>query len=240
MFKDINLILVLLLIFICSSCGPTRFVEPLDRNENAIGVDLGGPMVNIPGVATAPLPFSSLTYGRGVTNKLTLHGSWYTTAAILGVAQVGAGATYGAWKSKNQKHGASGMLGFNTAMDVYENNFKFWPQLDAHYYFKYNFKSLTQDDLMSSGGKSKANLLYAGIGTWYELGSVKAHEVKQETFVIPMLNIGHDLNWKKWTLKTEIKLIAPFSSNEDIVLDYISVTGKRGATGIYLGLIRKF
>jgi len=233
-------LLLFLLIFLLGSCGPARFVEPLAKNENAIAVDLGGPLVNVPGLATIPIPFSSITYGRGISNSLTVHGSWYTTSAVFGVAQVGGGATYRFWKSKNLKHGVTGMIGFNTAVDVFENNFKFWPQLDGHYYFKYNHRSLTQDDLLNKGGRPAANLLYAGIGTWYELGRTKAHGEKQEAFIVPMLNIGHDFNWKKWTLKTEFKLIAPFSSNDDIVMDYISITGKKGATGLYIGLIRKF
>lgn len=240
MNKTDYFLITVLLVFLISSCGPARFVEPLAKSENAIAFDLGGPIVSVPDVATTPLPFSSLTYGRGISNKLTLHGSWYTTAAVFGVAQIGAGATYGVWKSQKQKHGVSTMLGFNTAVDVFESNFKFWPQLDAHYYYKYNLRSLKQDDLLNKGGRPAANLLYIGIGTWYELERIKAHGEKQEAFVIPMLNIGHDLNWKKWTFKTELKLIAPFSSNEDIVLDYVSITGKKGATGFYLGLIRKF
>lgn len=232
--------LLLLVSLLITACGPARFVEPLKRYENAVAVDVGGPIVNVPDVATTPLPFTAITYGRGLSNRLTLHGSWYSTAAVFGVAQVGAGATYGLWKSQKGKHGASAMLGFNSALDVFENNFKFWPQLDAHYYFKYNHQSLKQEDLLVSGGRSQSNLLYIGIGTWYELESRKAHDEKQENLIVPMLNIGHDLNWKKWTFKTELKLIAPFSSNENIVMDYLSLTGKNGATGIYLGLIRKF
>lgn len=223
-----------------SACGPSRFVEPLKRYENAVAIDLGGPIVKVPGVATTPLPFSSVTYGRGITNKLTIHGSWFSTAALFGVAQIEAGATYGIWEDTKQKHGVSGQLGVNTALDVFENNFKLWPQLNAHYYFKYNQKAQGQEDLLTSGGREKANLFYAGIGSWYELEREKAHGEKQEAVVIPMLNIGHDLNWNKWTLKTEIKLIAPFSSHEDIVLDYFSFTGSKGATGVYLGLIRRF
>ncbi len=223
-----------------SACGPAKFVEPLKKFENAIAIDVGGPMVTIPDVASMPIPFSSITYGHGWSDKLTLHGSWYTTAAIFGVAQIGAGATYGVWKSKRQKHGISAMLGFNTAFDVYEKNFKFWPQLDAHYYFKYNYKGEQQEDLLTKNGRKRSNLLYVGVGTWYELEGVKAHGEKQQDIVVPMLNIGHDLNWKKWTLKTEVKLIAPFSSNENIVLDYVSLTGDKGSTGVYLGLIRKF
>lgn len=222
-----------------TSCGPTRFVEPLAMRENAVSIDLGGPIVKIPGVATSPIPFSSITYGRGLTNNLTLHGSWYSTAALFGVAQVGAGGTYRLWKSKDGKHGASGMIGFNTALDFFENNFKFWPQLDAHYYWKYQMRDMVQDD-MFTGGRSRSNLLYLGVGSWYEFEGRKAHNQKQETVVIPMLNIGHDLNWKKWTLKTELKLLAPFTSNQDIVLDYVSLTGKKGATGFYIGLIRRF
>ncbi|PKR79990.1 hypothetical protein CW751_12255 [Brumimicrobium salinarum] len=231
---------LLILVFFFSACGPARFVEPLKKRENAVAIDLGGPLVNIPGVAPMPMPFSSITYGRGISNNLTLHGSWYSTAAIFGVAQFEVNGTYGFWRSRDKKHGASAILGFNTAMDVFENEIKFWPKLDAHYYFKYNFKALKQDDLLTSGGKPAANLLYAGIGTWYELDKTRAHNEEQQTFVVPMLNIGHDLNWKRWTFKTEIKLIAPFTSNEDIVLDYISLTGKKGATGLYFGLIRKF
>jgi hypothetical protein len=222
-----------------NSCGPARFVEPLRKYQNAIALDVGGPVISVPDVATTPIPFSSITYGRGITNKLTIHGSWYTTAAIFGVAQIGAGATYGIWKSKRNKHGISTMLGFNTAIDVFENNFKFWPQLDAHYYFKYNHKQINQEDLLTSGRKV-SNLLYFGVGTWYELDRTKAHGERQQTLVIPMLNFGHDLNWSRWTLKTELKLIAPFTSNENLVVDYFSLTGKNGATGVYLGLIRKF
>lgn len=231
--------LTILIAVLMASCGPARFVEPLERKQNAISVDLGGPVVEVPGVATTPLPFSSITYGRGLSHRLTLHGSWYTTAAVFGVAQIGGGATYGLWKSENEKHGFTSMLGFTSAFDVFENNFKFWPQLDAHYFLKYDLKKLKQDDLLTNG-RSVANMLYFGVGTWYELDRVKAHNEKQEDFVLPMINVGHDLNWKNWTLKTEIKLLAPFNSNKNVVLDYKSLTGESGAVGVYLGVLKKF
>lgn len=230
---------VTVFILLLSSCGPARFVEPLARNENAIAVDLGGPLAKIPGVATLTIPFTSITYGRGITNRLTLHGSWYSTASIFGVAQISAGANYGFWKSKNQKHGVSGMAGFNTAFDFFEHNFKLWPQLDAHYYWKYNLKNQTQSDLLD-GGRSTANLFYIGIGSWWEMDPVKVDGKRTGPFVVPMLNIGHDLNWKRWTFKAEVKFIAPFSSNQDKVVDFVSLMGKHGATGIYIGFIRKF
>src|SRR5690554_4808942 len=85
MYSRNYLLFIGIIALMLSACGPARFVEPLSKNENAIGIDLGGPMVKVPGIATMPIPFSSVTYGRGVSNKLTIHGSWYTTAAVFGV-----------------------------------------------------------------------------------------------------------------------------------------------------------
>lgn len=230
---------MLLIIFI-QGCGPSRFVEPLKKSENAISASLGGPLVNVPGIATIPMPFSSLTYGRGITNNITVFGSWYSTAAVFGTIQFDAGATMRIVESKNHKHGLSATGGFNFATDRWKWNSKVWPQLDVNYYWKYNHRMQAQDDLLNKGGTPRANLLYAGIGTWYELSATRSHEVEQLVRVVPMLNIGHNFNGKKWTFTTEIKFIAPFSNNESIVVDYVSLTGKTGATGLYFGLTRRF
>lgn len=232
--------LIVLLLAFMAGCGPARFVEPLEKGENAVHATLGGPLATVPSVATLPLPFTSVGYGRGLTPNITAFGSWYTTAAAFGVAQFDAGATVRLLEWPSEKHGISITPGFNAAFDLYEGNSRFWPQLDAHYYWRYNNRQQEQDDLLINGGKPKANMLYAGIGTWYELMGKRAHGETQPTRIVPMLNIGHDLNWKKWTFKAEMKLIAPFSSNQDIVVDYVSLTGERGATGLYFGFIRRF
>jgi hypothetical protein len=224
---------------VIQSCGPSRFVDPLRKGENAVAASFGGPMVNVPGIATIPLPFTSLTYGRGVTSDLTVYGSWFSTAAIFGTGQFEVGGTYRVWSADENKKGISVSGGFNFGMDRFEKNAKLWPQLDANYYWKYNWRPQTQDDLLVNGSK-KANMLYAGLGSWYELAGTRVHDEPQTTRVVPIIQLGHDLNWKSWTFKTELKLIAPFSSNENIVVDYRSLTGRYGATGFYFGFIKRF
>ncbi len=233
-YKNLYLI-ALLMLALLNACAPLRIVEPLKKDENIIGLSLGGPMINVPRVATMPIPFTNVFYGRGVTDKLSLHGGWYPTASIFGVGQIDIGATYGLWKDKRDKQGVSAMINANIAMDFFEYKFRTWPELDVHYYFKYRSRNL--GDPMNT---KTENLFYAGFSTWYELLGVKAHEQLQTDRVLPTFNIGHDLNWKQWTLKTELSLMAPFSSNENKVVDYISITGNRGVLGVYLGLIRKF
>ena len=233
------------LIFLCCvagfivSCGPSRFVDPLRRGEHAISASVGGPIANVPGVATIPLPFSSLTYGNGLTGNTTIFGSWFSTAAVFGTIQFEAGVTHRLWKDENNTKGISITPAFNFATDIFEWNTKIWPQLDANYYWKYNWRQQTQDDLLNYGSKTP-NLLYAGVGTWYELAGTRAHDEPQNTRVIPMIQLGHDLNWKSWTFKTELKFIAPFTSNENVVIDYKSVLGNFGTTGFYFGFTKRF
>ena len=221
------------------SCGPSRFVDPLRRGEHAVSGSFGGPIVNVPGIATIPLPFTSLTYGHGVSGNTTVFGSWFSTAAVFGTMQFELGATHRLWKNEENTKGISITPAFNIATDRFEWNTKLWPQLDANYYWKYNWKQQTQDDLLTNGSK-QANLLYGGLGSWYELAGRGAHDLPQNTRVIPIIQLGHDLNWKSWTFKTELKFIAPFASNENIVLDYQSVFGNYGATGFYFGFTKRF
>lgn len=222
-----------------TACGPTRFVEPLEEGERAIGIDYGGPIINVPGVATIPLPLSSITFGKGVSEKLTAYGSWFPTAAFFGTIQLDAGATYLLHENDKKNQGLSATPGANFAIDVFEWRPKIWPHLDVNYFWRYNKKDITQDDFLM-GTRPTANILYAGLGSWFELSPTRAHNEPQETRILPMLNIGHDWNGSKWSFKSELKLIAPFTSNENIVVDYFSLTGNRGATGLYFGLIRKF
>ncbi len=235
----LHCVFALLAILIFSACGSSRFVVPLEKGEQAISASLGGPVVNVPGVAPIPLPMTSITYGKGVQKGLTVYGSWFSTAAIFGTLQFDVGATKSLWEAKRKKHGVTTSVGFNFATDVFEWNTKLWPQLDVNYYWKYNYRDQIQDDLLT-GGSPVANFLYAGVGSWFELSRTRAHDEPQETVVLPILNLGHDFNWSKWSLKTELKLITPFTSNENVVLDFRSLTGNFGATGVYFGVTRRF
>ena len=221
------------------SCSSSRFVEPLAKKENALSIDLGGPLVNVPGVATMPLPFSSLTYGRGLTNNTTVYTSWHTTAAVFGVAQFDFGLVHEVWRNSRRNMGITFNPSINFATDVFEKNNKLWPVVEANYYWKYKMKGVTQADLLTNKSV-RYNYFYGGLGTWFELNGTKAHGEDQKERVLPMVQIGHVFRRGKWSFSTEVKFITPNISNENIVLDYKSISGNSGATGIYLGLVKRF
>jgi hypothetical protein len=48
--------------------------------------------------------------------------------------------------------------------------------------------------------------------------------------------LGHVFERGKWNYTLEVKFLAPYLSNQNIVVDYVSPFGKRGAMGAYFGL----
>ena len=238
-FSNIKLFALLFGALILFSCGPTRFVEPLNPGKKAITASLGGPLINVPGIGTIPIPFTSIGFGYGVNANTTVHGAIFPTAAIFGTYQFEMGLTRSLWQSNSKHMGVTIIPGFNFATDRFEWNSKLWPQLDVNYYWKYKYNRQIQDDLLTNSNKIGA-MMYCGMGSWYELASRKVHNVVQSPRVVPIIQIGNDLNWRKWILRTEFKIMAPFSSNKDIVVDYKSLTGDNGAVGLYLGVIKRF
>jgi hypothetical protein len=234
-----QILMALMLLQIISACSSTRFVEPLNRGESAVSLDLGGPLVKIPNLTTVPIPFSSISIGHGFSNKLTAFASWYPTASVFSVWQFDAGIVRELWYNTEKRMGLTIAPQANFAFDSFENNFRFWPILESNYHWKYKYRFQKQDDLLT-GSKQRYNTLFAGINAWFEPNGTKAHDVEQAVRIIPNVHIGHLWRRNKWSFSAEIKILAPFTENKNVVIDYTSILGDRAATGIYLGISKRF
>ncbi len=208
------------------SCAPTRFYKPLEKGEQAVTATFGGPLINIPNVAPMPIPFTSLGYGRGISDKLTVFGSWQTTSSIFGVIHLDFGATQHLWK--NEKMGLSATLGGNFLVDIFKWEPSLYPQLSANYY--YTYKQNQENNSMSD--------FYVGTENWFDLRSNLAHEVPNSYRILWNIHLGHTFRKNLWSYQIEVKLLAPYLNN-DVVVDYISPFGQRGGMGFYFGVQRK-
>jgi len=218
-------------------CAPSRFVKPLEKGEQAINVHVGGALVKVPDVATIPLPLTSLTYGRGLTNNTTVFGSWHTTSALFGVYQFEIGGVHRLYGGGLKKIGITATPALNFAYDKFEKNAKLWPMLDVNAYWDYRKAFVPASAVTVEGNAARAQrkfnqFFYAGVGNWFELSSTGAHGREQPTNWLLSPQVGHSWRSEKRSFQLELKWLAPGRSNENIVVDYAS-PGNKGALGFY-------
>ena len=221
MQKTVVLYLVGLVVMV--SCAPARFVKPLQKNQQAVNLALGGPLFKY-GAAVIPMPFLSATYGYGIDSTLTGFAAVNVTSALYGNVQLEVGAT----KQVLQQSGRIPAISVTPVANlIYRNKDakKFYPQLDVNAFWEFN---------------AKRNLLYAGISNWFELAGKKAHEQEQAKKWLISPQVGQTFIRKKWDFTIEAKVMAANVTYESNVVDYKSPLGKRGAFGIYFGYTRKF
>lgn len=231
-------------LLILGSCAPSRFVKPLDEGKQSVGASYGGALIEVPGVATMPIPFTTLSYGRALNKKTTAFGSWHTTAAIFGTFQTDIGIVREVYYNEKKQLGISVTPVANLAIDRWERNLKFWPQLDANMYWTYRDKSFIEPgpngEVISILPPVNRNFLYVGLSNWFEMASTRAHEQPQPARWLLNPHVGHTFEREKWDFQCEFKFIAPNVSNQNIVVDYASAFGDRGALGFFFGVKRKF
>lgn len=210
------------LIVIVFSCSPVRIVKPLEKGEQAVGANFGGPLIDFGG-APITIPYTSAFYARGLTSKTTAFGSLHLTALSFGVFQTDLGICQQVWANENKTLGVTANPAFHIAIDRWEANARFWPQLDIQVYKEFN----------------KKQLLYAGIGNWFELKSTRPHNEIQPKFWFMSPQLGYRWGQSKWSYGFESKWIAPGVNNTPNVVDYMGIQGK-GAMSFYFNLMRRF
>ena len=217
-----GIIFLYFIICICS-CAPTRFVKPLNKNEQAVNLSLGGPVIGFKDISI-PVPFVTATYGYGLDTSLTAFGSLNITSALYGNAQLELGVVK---RVVQQNNGFPGISITPVANIIYRNKnaAKLYPEVDIDAYWDYN---------------KGRNFFYAGISTWFELAARKAYDVKQDNYALISPMIGEYFVRKKWSVNVELKIVAANISSQKTVADYKTPLGNNGALGIYVGYTKKF
>jgi hypothetical protein len=205
------------------ACNPTRVVQPIQKGQVQVGANFGGPTILL-GSTPLPVPLTSIHTAYGLREQTTAFASLHTTALLYGVLQTDFGITHQLLAPNKFIPGISVSPIANLMFDTWEHKFSVYPQLDINAYWNYG---------------TKKHLVYASLNNWFELRKTRAHDEPQTTHWLPSIGIGHQWNNKKYNIQCEIKYIAPTESNENIVVDYVSINTK-GAIGLYVGINRKF
>lgn len=213
---------LVLFALLMQSCAPTRLVKPLAKGEQAVGANIGGPLINFGG-APIFIPYTSAFYAKGLTDKTSAFGSVHLTALSFGVFQTDIGVCQQIMYNPNLRFGVSVNPALNFAIDRWEWKAKLWPQLDINVH----------------KGWGEHRLFYAGICNWIEPSKTRAHNEPQEKFWFASPQLGFQYTPKNWTYGIETKWVGMGIPNQPNVVDYIGPNHK-GAIGVYFQFVRRF
>lgn len=208
------------LLAINQACAPSRFVEPLEKNEISIGGTFGGPVIDLG--LSIPMPVTTIEVGYGLDTNLTIFGGLHTTAALFGNIQLDAGVSYQFLEQKSVIPNISVTPGFNFIYNFENKSTKFWPLLDLNAFWNYGKRS---------------SYFYIGVNNYFELSKTMALDQEQLSPWLFSPQFGHVFKGEQenWQLTTEFKLMAPNLDNSTAFVPYKSLLGSRGATAFFLG-----
>jgi hypothetical protein len=210
-----------LLIFL-SACSATRIVKPLGKKEVAVGFDFGGPIIDFAGIKI-PVPFTSFTGAYGIDSTMTAFGSLHTTALAAGVFQMELGVVKDILPAREGRR--FNISGAAITHFMVRDRFRFYPEIDINAHWQYSSKY--------------KHFAYFSIANWFDLTRLGAHGVPNRERYIPNFALGHTFVSKKMRYTLELRLLAPFSSNENIVVDFNGLAN-RGSFGFYFSMYRCF
>ena len=218
----------MVLMLVLTGCSSTTLIRPLERGQWAVGANVGGPMIAFKGAAV-PVPLSGVLVARGFADSATAFARVHATSAAFGVVHLELGGLK-EWKAPAKwRPGFSAAPSLHVMLDTWKCRTSLYPQVDLNMYC-----------FVGDGrGTKPPDLLHAGICNWFELRSTGAEGRAQRRHWLPAIHLGYTMARPKWNYTIESKWIAPFTSNEKLVVDYIS-PGSRGALGLYLSTTRLF
>jgi hypothetical protein len=204
-------------------CAPARYVKPLKKNEQAACFTFGGPVIQFAGAAV-PIPFTTIGYARGLSDKITAYSNLHFTSLLFSNMQIDLGASMRLYE-KEKKFGLSLSPALQMANSLKAGqSFRIWPSCDLNYYYH---------------PKDKASYWYSGLNAWFDLTSTRAHGEAQNTHMIPNMHTGYMVIKDKWQHQFQLSYYGIGMSNLPNVVSYMGL-GQQGSFGFHYALIRKF
>ncbi len=211
------------LMAILDACAPTRAVLPLCYKENQISASVGGPLIHY-GNNITPVPYTTVTYSRGITDSTTFFASIHPTSALYGNLQMEIGLNKYLINNDSAKFAITVAPTLNIL--IRDTLKRVYPQID--------FNFIKRNPLND-------NYYYLGVCNWFEPATKKINGEKQANIWFPSPQAGYVWNTKKGLmLQAEFKYLVPFKRNDIGPVEYVKPILPYGGMGIYLGVSYKF
>ena len=207
-----------------TACNTTRIVKPLAKKEVAVGIDVGGPIIDLFDTKI-PVPFSSITAAYGIDSTLTAFAGVHITSAVFGTIHWDLGVVGEIiHPQKGYIPGLSIGPSVQMMTDVFQGNFRLYPVVDVNLYWQYLPKH--------------QHYFYLNWGSWFDFWQ-RAHGQPNTKIYYPSFSLGHTFENKKMRYTLEAKYMAPGEQSGGTPVVFNGVAGQ-GAWGVYISIFRKF
>lgn len=217
-------LLAFLYVLATSACNTTRIVKPLKAKEWAVGIDVGGPIIDFRS-NKIPVPFSTINVARGLDSNMTVFGAVHLTSAFLGNVQLDFGVLRQFLAPKKGYIPGLSLAGsLQTMVNTTGGEFRLYPTIDVNFYWQY--------------WKGKQHFAYVNWGSWFDFFVDAGGQPNQQVY-FPVLSIGHTFENKTMRYTLEGKYMGWGIENGGTPVKFNGVGGY-GSWGVYFSIHRKF
>jgi hypothetical protein len=217
-----KLLFCCLLILLLTRCSSIRQVTPLPKGNSALSLSIGGPFTKV-GDITTPLPFLSLGYSFGFTDRITLESGIHLTSLAFGLLQLDPGMSWFVFTP----HGIQPGLIVSPRVFLMTNfkpeSVRIYPNLDLTFTWKLPY---------DMG-------LYSGIRNWIEPASIRSDGNIQTNHLLVAPFIGFLVSRNRWSYQIESLIYTPNLKNTGRPLKNVGF-GENGIFGLFFGVSRTF
>lgn len=215
----LNLLIFIAIILLGNACSTARFVEPLEKDEWAIGANAGGPIIDFAG-ATIPVPLTSIVAGYGLRDNLTTYGALHTTSLLYKTFQLELGIRGNLYESKGFIPSVSYLGAIHSNVSLRDGQSRFFPELNITPYWKY--------------GNWTTYLNGVAFLDFYKLNK---KNYGYDKIFVEGLAIGQQYKHKSWTFGIEYKRLAQWADSNVSIVGYKSANNM-GAHGVYFQIFK--
>lgn len=189
-----------------SACTTMNTARPLAPGQHAVGVTVGGPLVDVPGVGTIPMPHATIEGRHGIVHRFDVNYGLHVLPIVFGVAGAHVGGTYlladergGGWP----------------ALSVSQRLFGFTNRLDFRKAFATRDDWLLSQTELTTSWTLYDQLVYGGLALYVPLLAPKPS-------FTPFIGVEFHpfVDWAR--IQLEARWIAPYVNTQFGVVDWVA------------------
>jgi hypothetical protein len=204
---------------LAASCSTMNGARPLEPGEHAVGVTLGGPLIDVPNIGTLPMPHATIEGRHGIVHRFDVNYGLHVLPLVFGVAGAHVGGTFLLAPEKG---------GGLPALAVAQRVYGFTNRLDGRDPESARGDWFLSQTELTASWRVADQLFYGGLAGYVPI-------LQPKPYLAPFVGVELRpfVDWAR--IQVEARWIAPYVNTRFGVVDWIA-PGDQGAIVLNAGV----